>query len=171
MLSCLVNSHAFHALDGFPWFYILCFPCFPMVLYSILSMLSWGILLQFSCSMLAWKAWKFPYENHGILLQLHAPWFSRESIEFPPCFSMVFPWFSHAFSIRVSEKLSVHAVWFESAWKNEKPTTVAMGSLLVLLCSSVWYIPGLHLSFISLAAVDIKSIHGLWLLVQSLTAS
>ena len=82
-----VNSYAFH---GFPWFYILCFPCFPwfsMVLYSMLSMLSWGILLKFSCSMLAWKAWKFSHENHGILLLLHAPCFSRESMEFFPCFS------------------------------------------------------------------------------------
>ena len=84
----------------FPWFYILWFPCFPwfsMVLYSMISMLSWGILLQFSCSMLAWKAWNFPHENHGILFWLHAPWFSRESMEFSPCFfhgfSMVFPCF------------------------------------------------------------------------------
>ena len=40
--------------------------------------------------MLAWKAWEFPHENHGILLWLHAPWFSRESMEFPHAFSMVF---------------------------------------------------------------------------------
>ena len=49
--------------------------------------------------MLAWKAWEFPHENHGILLRLHAPWFSRESMEFSPCFfhgfSMVFPCFQY----------------------------------------------------------------------------
>ena len=49
--------------------------------------------------MLAWKAWEFSHENHGILLRLHAPWFSRESMEFSPCFfhgfSMVFPCFQY----------------------------------------------------------------------------
>ena len=56
---------------------------------------------------IVWKEWEFPHENHGILLQLHAPWFSRESMEFFPCFfhgfSIVFPWFSHAFSTRENE--------------------------------------------------------------------
>ena len=46
-------------------------------------------------------------------------------------------------------------LWLESAWKNQKQTTAAMGSSSVLLCSSTWYIPGLHLIFISLATVDI----------------
>ena len=58
-----------------------------MVLYP---MLSWGIFLQFSCPMLAWKAWKYHHENHGILFQLHALWFSRESMDFSHEFSMVF---------------------------------------------------------------------------------
>ena len=51
--------------------------------------------------------------------------------------------------------------------RNEKQTAEAMGSLSVLLCSSI---SGLYLIFISLATVDItvKSIHGLWLLLQSL---
>ena len=34
-------------------------------------------------------------KNHGILLKLHAPWFSRESMEFPHGFSMVFPCFQY----------------------------------------------------------------------------
>ena len=58
-----------------------------------------GNILQFSCSILAWK---FPHENHGISLWLYAPWFSRESMEFSPCFFHAFPWISHAFSTRVS---------------------------------------------------------------------
>ena len=83
-----VNSHASHAFHGFPWFFIPCFPCF----HGELS-------YNFCCPMLAWKAWEFPHENHGILLWLHAPWFSRESMEFSPCFfhgfSMVFPCFQY----------------------------------------------------------------------------
>ena len=56
--------------------------------------------------------------------------------------------------------------------EKRKQTTVVVGSLSVLLCSTTWYIPGLlqHLIFIILATVDIKNIHSLWLLVQSLTA-
>ena len=88
MLSFFVNSHASHAFHGFPWFFIPCFPCF----HGELS-------YNFCCPMLAWKAWEFPHENHGILLWLHAPWFSRESMEFSPCFfhgfSMVFPCFQY----------------------------------------------------------------------------
>ena len=103
----LHKSHAFHAFfpcfPCFPCFHFCKFPCFPgcfpwfsMASDSMLSMLSWGIFLQFSCSMLAWK---FPHGNHGILLWLHAPWFSRESMEFSPCFfhvfSMDFPCFQY----------------------------------------------------------------------------
>ena len=51
---------------------------------------------------------------------------------------------------------------FESAWRNEDKTIEGIASLSVPLCSSRWYIPGLHF-FISLATVDIKSIHSFWL--------
>ena len=101
----------------FPCFHFYKFPCFPC--FPWFPMVSHGFIFHdfpcfhgelsynFCCPMLAWKAWEFPHENHGILLWLHAPWFSRESMEFFPCFfhgfSMVFPWFSHAFSTRVGK--------------------------------------------------------------------
>ena len=59
--------------------------------------------------MLAWNAWIFPHENHGILLFPHAPWFSRESVEFAHAFSMVFPWFSHA--LNTTAKSGIWARW------------------------------------------------------------
>ena len=80
----------------FPRFHFCKFPCFPwfsMVLYPLLPMLSWGIFLQLSCPRLAWKAWKYPYENHGIcsgsmLHGLHGnPWIFPHEI----------PWFFHGF--------------------------------------------------------------------------
>ena len=92
-----VNFHASHAFRGFPWFFIPCFPCFHGEL-----------AYNFCCPMLAWKAWEFPHENHGILLRLHAPWFSRESMEFSPCFfhgfSMVFPCFQYQGGVQASKE-------------------------------------------------------------------
>ena len=67
--------------------------------------------------MLAWKACKYSHENHGILLQLHAPRYSRESIDFSHEFfitGMVFPWISHAFSTRVEGTLGAkEAILFD----------------------------------------------------------
>ena len=79
-----VNSCAFHAFHGF------IFHAFHAFMGNTFTI----FLFQ-----LAWKAWKFPHENHGILLWLHAPWISRDSMEFSPCFfhgfSMDFPCFQH----------------------------------------------------------------------------
>ena len=79
-----------------------CFPCFPwfsMVFYSMLSMLSWGVILQFllshasmeSMGISPWKPWNFALAPCSMVF--------KGSMEFSPCFfhgfSTVFPCFQY----------------------------------------------------------------------------
>ena len=93
-------SYAFHAL------------IFVNPMLSMLSMVFHGFIFQafhafmgntvtMFLSDAGMESMELTHKNHRILLWLHAPWFSSESMELPHAFEMVFPWFFHAFSDRV----------------------------------------------------------------------